>query len=121
MPPNAWLVLLLICTIIAAAGAMGLSRLQQRRHGGTGRQFPLSGVTLITGPLVGLVLGAISYVIAPNDWEPIDVREQFETIMTFSTGAGCLVAVIILLIVDLPRRHRLRSVDSDDLTTDGHD
>lgn len=119
MPPDTWLTLLLICAIIAAAGAVGLRRLQQRRLDDTEGRFPLCGVTLIAGPLVGLILGGISYAIAPEDWEPIDLREQFANIMMFSIGAGSLVAVVVLLIVDLPkyRRHDT-SAEFDTLKTE---
>ena len=106
MPAEAWLVLLLACAVVVGVGSTVLRVLQQRHQGHPGRQFPLCGVSFITGPLVGLLLFAIAFMTVPDDWESIDLRNLFNAIMILSTGAGSLVAVVVLLVVDLPRYRR---------------
>ncbi len=122
MPAKAWLALLLACAVVVGVGLAVLRVLQQRHHEHSGRQFPLCGVSFVTGPLVGLLLFAIAFMTAPDDWESIDLRNLFNAIMIFSTDAGSLVAVVVLLVVDLPRYRRFDpAVDCKIRNDDAHD
>ena len=122
MPADAWRVLIAVCLVIASVGAIGLRLLRQSSRSDVEHRWPLCSLSLLMGPLVGLVFGGIAYVTAPDDWESCDVRDLIFGIMTLSVVAGIVASIAILLIVDLPQRllHN-RSVSAEASSDDAHE
>ena len=103
LPPSAWLVLLLVCFTIAAAGSWVLRSLTSR-HRATRPPVPLSLVALLAGPIVGLLFTSASYWLHYGVWEAVDLKRDFSTTMLLSTLAGSIASAVILVLIDLRPR-----------------
>jgi hypothetical protein len=113
MPRSAWLNLYVMCAAVAIVGAIMVRR--QRQNGSS--RFPLSLAALISGPVLGLLFGAIGWIINHNHVELIDLKREFGTMMAVCSLMGCVAGTAFLAIVDLPcllsRRNDVSQSTSD--------